>query len=1843
MRTPFDAIESAKDEFLRYYDTAYRLKDPGVMTERARLLRRTGVVFGEPFIELQPQFPLAGDHEGVLRPASESVAQAGAPDFLAELIHDVILQGVPEPRRLYAHQEDALRSSFGEGHNVALTSGTGSGKTEAFLIPILARLAREAQGWDPRPADAEGGMWWRTTKERSPQRKPDGHRPAAVRALVLFPMNALVEDQLVRLRQYLDSDAARAWFERHLGANRFYFGRYTGRTPVSGEKDLKDHKKKRLRETLQGYEADWNRVRSMLDDPELADKIERETRYVLPRVDETGSAEMRSRWDMQDASPDILITNFSMLSIMLGRDHESEIFEQTKNWLTRDEAEFTLVLDELHMYRGTPGTEVAYLIRRLLRRLGLDNQPEKLRVIAPTASLGDGGSQYLREFFASGSDFVQISARPVPSSQTEMNLALATDYSGDDRDAANQVLEEAGAVTAIKRAAEEYDAELRELGLDRRHEADARAMPLTRLSGELFPGREASAQEALTRQLFETIATAGGLQIRTRLHLLFNVLPGLWACSNPACSAIDEDADRSSAGIGQLFHQPELMCECGGRVLELLYCQACGEVFLGGYHPEGDSPTQTFLIPYLADLNRLPDQVITERRATNYTVYWPTTRSGRRPVKSQRTWGGYGFRFRKCVYTPETGLLRRSPNNATGWALRIEGGDATRLQEVQGLPHFCPSCDDVRRSFIARLSVGPLETLSSASPLRTMGVGYSRATQVLAGAILRGTEKARRKLVVFSDSRQDAAKTGPNLSLNHHEDVLRSQLVRSLLDSPDLALARQAVLPDPSEEAVEAFRQLENVDANVAAALQRPKALLTKADTELLESAEWRLRSPTLEQFVDRTESRLIDLGVNPGGTRASFQAERGIAWHDVYRWDGQRLQFDSGASQDAVAFRGRLRGELKRSVLQNLFSGVGRDVESLALGMPMVADLPIPPPARSSAPQDVFEEIALSTLRILCLRLRFEESGRDPLPTPGRLVNDYLAAVADRRGFDAEVLRLDIADSLRIPTDAWLLRLDQVRILPATRLETPDGPWRGAAQAAGEVWIWNCGTCLRSHMQPSAGCCTACGSALEDPVPYAPDDSRFYETDFYRTLAEIEDGAFRLASSELTGQIGAEDGGHRQARFRGIHMARSASEFAKLEKTESIDVLSVTTTMEAGVDIGSLNLVALANIPPQRFNYQQRVGRAGRRATPLSIAFTICRGTRTHDQHYFAHPESITGDRPGAPFIDVGNLDIAKRAVTLDLLAEVFAELRAVLVDGFDGGHSTHGAFGKCGDWPGTTRSYLERWLVANDQRTKAILDSLLKGTTLDLLERSELAAWIEPGALTNRIEKEIGGAPLHRDLSEVLAERGVLPMYGMPTRQRLLYLDRPEDLGGTDDITIDRDADIALSEFAPGSSLVKDGRRYLPVGLVDYEPAGFGVRPVDDPLGPRSRVGICLNCWHTTFDADDDTQTCPECGMPEPDWSIQTMCEPFGYRTPYGWAPDYDGSDRWTPGAGVPRMVVEDAAAGATGGNLETHGGKVELVSLNTGLTQEGFTFASSARGGWEGALNPRALELAEAFPAHDGHDGQLMIPQLDPDAEVVALGSRKMTDALLISISTAPFGTNLYPGFIDVRAAWLSAAYLTREAAWRVHDAAPDELAAGFRPIAGEYSLIGQIYLTDTLINGAGYSRFFLSPDGLERLMDASHAMCESLEAHRGPDGQPCDGSCYACLRDYSNSRLHPLLDWRLSVDLMRLMLDGVFDPTERDEHAERAASRFVEGMPSFEFDRMAGRPCLISRERSVACLITHPLESTHPSTMASTIAAAVARAEFQFEAVTFRSWFDLYRVPGDVAIRLQAPTP
>ena len=176
-------------------------------------------------------------------------------------------------------------------------------------------IARLSCLWETESAHP----WWRTRERligpRVPQRQGET-RPAAIRSLILYPLNALVEDQLMRLRRACDSREARQWLDSNRSNNRFYFGRYTSLAPVSGQK--KGNNIRRLRERLDELRKQYEKVRDS-----------EEKRYYFPATD-PDTSEMWSRWDMQDHPPDILITNYSMLNIMLISDLEQPIFEKTQ-------------------------------------------------------------------------------------------------------------------------------------------------------------------------------------------------------------------------------------------------------------------------------------------------------------------------------------------------------------------------------------------------------------------------------------------------------------------------------------------------------------------------------------------------------------------------------------------------------------------------------------------------------------------------------------------------------------------------------------------------------------------------------------------------------------------------------------------------------------------------------------------------------------------------------------------------------------------------------------------------------------------------------------------------------------------------------------------------------------------------------------------------------------------------------------------------------------------------------------------------------------------------------------------------------------------------------------------------------------------------------------------------------------------------------------------------------------------------------------------------------------------------------------------------------------------------
>ena len=611
MDDPIGAFERLRDNFIRYVQTAFRSRFPSFEREREALLRQEGVFCQQPWIEPLPRYTR-------FKPVSQiclaDLSISGSPpdgfdEGALEAFKSLAECGLVGEYSLFNHQIEMLKRAT-HGENLVVTAGTGSGKTEAFLLPLFAHLAVEAGSLCPPGLPLEhADDWWKTpgwadqfrsnpSNPGSPIRnswrvsqRAHESRPSGVRALVIYPMNALVEDQMTRLRRALDSIASRKWFSENCAGNRIYFGRYNGDTPVPGHEFRKtgnpdSARIQRLERALQEIESNQRAAREYDQERHQHDPNwkEEDARFLFPSLD---GSEMRSRWDMQDSPPDILITNFSMLSVMLMREIDDPIFKQTRDWLEEnDDARFHLIIDELHLYRGTAGTEVAYLIRLFLHRLGLRPDHPKLRILASSASLDPSESSsldFLRDFFGNEwtpAQIIEGSEEPIDNEELPLqpgpfaSLADAFD-SGGDRE--NRILAACRGIASAHgmTPAASKEESVRAIFADRRvniaasmlaacadpGSGDTRAVSMDSFSRSLFGATENdSLRLRASRGLL--IARARCKSVKDlpnfRLHWLFRNIEGLWASSMPG-DQVNGNWESEGRTLGRLFHQHRLL------------------------------------------------------------------------------------------------------------------------------------------------------------------------------------------------------------------------------------------------------------------------------------------------------------------------------------------------------------------------------------------------------------------------------------------------------------------------------------------------------------------------------------------------------------------------------------------------------------------------------------------------------------------------------------------------------------------------------------------------------------------------------------------------------------------------------------------------------------------------------------------------------------------------------------------------------------------------------------------------------------------------------------------------------------------------------------------------------------------------------------------------------------------------------------------------------------------------------------------------------------------------------------------------------------------------------------
>ena len=1784
MTDPFDISNKLRESYIQYIETAFKFNSPSLEQEpvleqeRRELLKKEGMIYQEPLFE--PVLPPNSSEKTL----SQVCANLGISKDIAEFMAAGGEEGLaPRTRRLYKNQFKAISASLIDKRDVVVTTGTGSGKTECFLLPIFSQLVMESKNWQPY-GNRQSKPW--TEKGKRQREGEHKDRQAAIRALILYPLNALVEDQLMRLRGACDSPNARKWLDENRDGNRFYFGRYIGSTPIAGSEE-RDYKRILLREELNKLHEQARQIKAQ------AQKTgDHKIRYYFPLM-ETDTAEMWSRWDMQDYPPDILITNYAMLNIMLIRNLEESIFEKTRKWLEKDDNVFYLVVDELHSYRGTSGTEVAYLLRTLFSRLGLEPDSPKLRIIASSASLeGEYGDKYLKQFFGRSSSFERITSDSITISDDPLRECLK------HADTFNTYDEECKDINLPVKPEILKDAVVRLCN----HDGKLLASKIDQMVSvaEDVTGEEITEQTIrgmiryLIRQKNPQDPEQALLPLRT--HYLFKNFEGIWMCSNAECSGVKHTEERPP--IGKLFSTPKTLCdECGSRVLELWACQTCGDLFLGGYKTAvSDFPRDGWwLSGDFQQLEGLPERNIKDRRYSNYAIFWLGTE---KPKQPEPTWEKNDIKrkWAKGKFNPFRGVLEpdlSSHRNCYFYEIKeqeLEKPDGDKCSEV---PKYCPNCGDFWDYKTKRFIGGKEEAIS---PIRKMGTGLQRVLQVLVQTLQNSIDdEKKRKTIVFSDSRGDAAKLSVGIEYSHYLDMIRSITVKSLdevEESPDLMTILNA-FQEKGINQVDFYGALGRIAGmpRCEEGLIRSISEAFVKKEELTEDQETHLRSLFSDYSFIKLENsvfdRFINLGMNPGGYGVNIdgysqQVKEGEKeerrWVELFDWSENtvsRKKFD-GLSQPQQDLSDRIQQQLRQTITERiLFARRGTGLEGLGLGW---CEPKYDPELWTIDELDVAEMMS-AVVRILGERNRTTLTYSTYSDIPGFL-KDYLKDSSKQ--IDCEQTELEQAIK------------DQITLIGGSFKDYCVDVERLVIRKRKNNLVFICLVCQRIHLYKASGLCTntLCLGHLK-PVEINDIAEKFGGYHSHQAKLGIE--PYRLHCEELSGQTDAEDRPKRQRWFQ------NATLNSENKRSDPVDLLSVTTTMEAGVDIGGLSIVLMGNVPPQRFNYQQRVGRAGRRGDAVSYALTLCR-SRTHDEHYFTNPEEITSAPTPPPYLDLRRDDIIKRIIAKEVLYQAFKDVSKA--NEFSDTDNVHGEFGKVSDWK-ANRKKLIKWTSSNRSRIKQIVQLLTVQTDPEIANNiNELIDWVVKD-LVNEIDKYAKDHPFEvDDLSQALAESGLLPMFGFPTRTRLLYHEKPKSKPWPPKSgKVDRDIEVAISEFAPGSETIKDKRIHTSIGIVSYRPSWDDYAIPENGIAHPLTIGFCPEC-KSIFANEGSVKdgSCQTCNAESGFQKIESF-EPKGFLT------DFQPTDaaeyfEWKPRATYSRLPSDIDIELKENTNFyygTNYDKKVELLSINN---NDGVGFNLGRFKGEQGLVSPQVLkELAER------KNGTFDETQVFGDKlEITALHASKVTDVLLLEIKSIPDGIDLDYRSVYARSALYSFGFLLRKyATIQELDISTDELQVEVRYVRRDGNVYGQIFLADKLANGAGYCRHLAESDEkgelrikniLQNMVKKDSKFYLELVNH----GHQCDSSCYKCMRDYSNMAYHPLMDWRLGLDLVNLCLDKDY-PIDLEtpywtplvKIVKKNLLELIDNGNNMEWEERYGIPVLLDQtgDPKKAFILHHPL--------------------------------------------------
>lgn len=1460
MLNPITYTENVVEDFLRYQLTTYSFADPSLHRQMRQLLnldqtRRTPLLAG-PFVSLSRSFRRG--------PSMREMADQG-------VLHP-LLANIADHEHLYGHQETAIRSIVA-GQTTLVSTGTGSGKTECFLYPIISK-ALELR---------------------------DSGAPEGICAVIIYPMNALAEDQLGRLRELLCG----------VGIS---FGLYVGKTPERAS-------------DVTGFRLPQGASRADYAAKVAELRTQGQPGAVHPPEECASREEMRAA----GKAPRILLTNVKQLELLLTRQQDIEMFAGAR-------LDF-LVADEAHTFSGANGAETACLLRRLRSFCG--KSAEETVCIATSATIADRNNPAPAIHFASR--FFGVAKERV----TVVNEDYEPDLWAAKRKASpalpgNQVLQLRNVLEAIGNVDSDPPASLKLLK-GTFQSLTGQALDISRWQDSLYErlsGNEVAFQiaDALMRprsmgDLVQDLAQRLGRPVPEEEVLIWLALgaaaqregrallrPVVHAFVRGVAGGVVTFPIKAASARLALSAEEVGPDEQGLFRLPLMTCTTCGQHYFVHHvrdftftdrAPGGGEAVENRVIWRPLEEQLGGDRVVLlDRLVVDATEDDDDDDAAQPPQPQLRALPRNSVPLYFCRSCGTVHAGRTEPCDGCGkQGPLVELFAVRQKQEQPGKLVSCVGC-----SAIGRIQLGRYR-----EPARPVKASAVSDVHVLAQSMIHRAE--RKRLLVFSDNRQDAA-----FQAGWMQDHARRYRLRALM------FARL------SQTALQVGTLVSQLDQELDQDDDLSQALIPEVWNVARKKADLQGHAAERRHFL-----RILVLREVATGARQRIGLEP---------WG--RLVVDYAGLEPMVGF------------FQNWANRLGLSPEELRDGVATVLDFTrrnrilLDRDGRifSKIWQEGDREIANGYLPLFRGGPKGLKLQRDPGDAAGRVAQwlgtrpTSVVQAALRWGVHPN----DVPQFLQ---ELWRTLTDELHLLvPATLTGFRDRPLPGTTNARqvdadllrlrASTGIWRCQACRRAHSRatPRMSCLAwRCTGTLvletEDP-------------DNYDLM--VLDGRFdMIRPREHSAQIPATDREELERIFKG--------------DGDRVNTLVCTPTLELGVDIGALDSVLMRNVPPLPSNYWQRAGRAGRRHR-MAVNLTYARA-HSHDRPFFNDPLKLLSGEIAPPSINLRNDVMVRKHVhaivltglhqlslpnsgisdsdqleMVEVLRHFFpsrvreylfentgevrrrmidlAPLRTLLGKHTDRLHSGVVEAFRQG-WPdddarvvesATLRSYIEEMdvqLYSVLERLKRRLDwAIDQMNRLDEVRRKQGTLDPEQDALRNRCDRYLkrlkGNDPRKRRDAEgfddtntysVLAAEGFLPGYGLDNGWVIGTYEGPKYNSSFRDWELRRHPSLALREYVPGNLIYANGHRFIPryFRLEPIEPIRFLVDVSNEAvtevagnltagLGSQTipAVPICdVNLPHNSQISDDE------------DYRFQLGVAVYGYEQPqHGGGKQYRWGDR-------------------------------------------------------------------------------------------------------------------------------------------------------------------------------------------------------------------------------------------------------------------------------------------------------------------------------------------------------------